>query len=449
MSQWLSTSFLYTLLALPLWSGSIGVWADDSHLKCASAQLDWYTDAVGETPCETYQKLRNICNPSYTVPQFFPNTPGDSCDDQVSGCCCNTVSFVLSMLCMNCQYDTQLGEVGIDAGKGAYSLYAGNCNPRAANHTLPKAIQQAVCNKGIKIDRNVYDLFWDTEDCVYSKETMVTDLAATNNNTFTKCASTTKNDTVSTTGSVSDSVTASTIGSSSTNAPDASNTSASKSSSKVGPVIGGVVGGVGGAIAIGVLGFFLWRARRQARGPKPLDLTNEYRQSYRENEMGGVTPFTAATTAFSPGSRYDSEAPPDFANPETHALLSSPSGPDSSGGVTSVAASKYGPQYGWSQGGSSADGYRDDDERHADGGPVPALARSNSGRLPPGYGSWESNAGATVDGSVVASSSSGPTEGQSAYGGSSTGTGEPLQSPQQRLQQQQYPRDLKARPPGM
>ncbi|KAI0718245.1 hypothetical protein C8T65DRAFT_570869 [Cerioporus squamosus] len=446
MSQWLRTSFVYSLLAFQLWSGSIGVSADDSHLKCASAQLDWYTDAVGETPCETYQQLRQLCNPSYTVPQFFPNTPGDSCDDQVSSCCCNTIAFTLSMLCMNCQYDTQLGEVGIDAGKGAYSLYAGSCKPRAANKTLPANIQQGVCNKGIKIDRNIYNLFWDTEDCVYFKETMVTDLAATNNNTFTKCASTTRNDTASITGSVSESVTASTIGSSSTNAPDAESTSSSKSSSKVGPLVGGVVGGIGGAIAIGVLGFFLWRARRQARGPKPLDLANEYRPSYPENEMGAVTPFTVATTAYSPGSRYDSGAPPDSENPETHALLSSPSGPGSANGLTNVTASKYGPQPGWSQAGSSAGGYLDDDERHADGGPIPALARSNSGRLPPGYGSWETNA----DGSVVASSSSGPTEGQSAYGGSSsTGTSEPLQSPKQRQQQQQYPQDLKVRPPGM
>ncbi|RPD56168.1 hypothetical protein L227DRAFT_288283 [Lentinus tigrinus ALCF2SS1-6] len=427
MPRWLRSTFLYAFLTLPLWSESIGVSAAD-YLKCASAQLDWYTDAVGETPCETYQQLRQICNPSYTVPKFFPNTPGDSCDDQVSSCCCNTVAFVLSMLCMNCQYDTQLGEVGIDAGKGAYSLYAGNCHPRAANKTLPNDIQQAVCNKAIKIDRNIYDVFWTTEDWFYvwSKENMVKDLAATNNNTFTKCASTTKNDTVSTTQSVSDSITASTMDSSSTTAPAAASSSSSSSSSKVGPIVGGVVGGVGGAIAAGVMGFFLWRARRQARGPKPLDLTQEYRpSSYQDNEMSGVTPFTA-TSAYTAGS--------------------SPSGFGSAGGVTNVTAAKYGQQpQPWSQAGSSAGGY--DDERHMDGGPVPLLARSNSGRLPPGYGSWESDSGA-ADGSVMPASSSAPTEGQSADGSSSAGSSEPLQ-PLRAPQQQSYPLDAKVRPPGM
>ena len=150
-------------------------------------------------------------------------------------------------------------------------------------------------------------------------------------------------------------------------------------------------------------------------------------------------------------SRYDFGHPGDSSYPEDIALLSSPSAPGSASGMTSVAAPKYG-NYPFSQAGSSVGGF--DDERHMDGGPVPSLARSNSGRLPPGYGSWEreTTAGAH-DGSVVASSFSRPSDGQSAYGGSnfSTGTTEPLQ-PQRGPQQQQpqsYPQDVKVRPPGV
>jgi hypothetical protein len=29
---------------------------------CATNQLDWYTSAIGETPCRTYERLRQICD---------------------------------------------------------------------------------------------------------------------------------------------------------------------------------------------------------------------------------------------------------------------------------------------------------------------------------------------------------------------------------------------------
>lgn len=29
---------------------------------CSGTGMDWYTDMVGETPCTTYQRLRQICN---------------------------------------------------------------------------------------------------------------------------------------------------------------------------------------------------------------------------------------------------------------------------------------------------------------------------------------------------------------------------------------------------
>ncbi|EJF61027.1 P-loop containing nucleoside triphosphate hydrolase protein [Dichomitus squalens LYAD-421 SS1] len=134
--------------------------ANAGNTTCASSQLDWYTSVVGESPCVTYQRLRQICNNDYQVPTFRTNTPGDQCDDQVASCCCNTVAFQLSMLCMNCQYDTQPGDqIGIDAGVGAYTLYRQTCGA-GTNHSLPDDIQSAVCNLNIRLDNYLYG-GWD------------------------------------------------------------------------------------------------------------------------------------------------------------------------------------------------------------------------------------------------------------------------------------------------
>ncbi|KAI0775512.1 hypothetical protein BD413DRAFT_528901, partial [Trametes elegans] len=86
------------------------------NTACASSQLDWYTSVVGETPCATYERLRQICNSYYQLGTLVPSPPGDHCDDQFSTCCCNTVAFQLSMLCLNCQHDTVSGQqTGVDA----------------------------------------------------------------------------------------------------------------------------------------------------------------------------------------------------------------------------------------------------------------------------------------------------------------------------------------------
>ncbi|KAI0823189.1 hypothetical protein BC628DRAFT_592410 [Trametes gibbosa] len=115
-------------------------------------QLDWYTSVVGESPCVTYQRLRQICNGDYEVPNFRPNTPGDNCDDQVSTCCCNTVAFQSH----SCQQDHLAGnQIGIDAGVGAYTLYRGGCGA-GTNNSLPTDIQSAVCNRNIRLDNFVY-----------------------------------------------------------------------------------------------------------------------------------------------------------------------------------------------------------------------------------------------------------------------------------------------------
>ncbi|KAI0780116.1 hypothetical protein C8Q74DRAFT_1217424 [Fomes fomentarius] len=161
---------------------------------CISKQLDWYTDVVGETPCMTYQRLRQICNPDYQVPTFRTRTPGDTCDDQVycgwslAACCCNTVAFQLSMLCMNCQYDTVDGNtVGYDTDPGTYAEYKGSCGA-GTNHSLPADIQQAVCNKDIRLDNFLYG-GWDDGSWFYvwTKENAGREHAANNNNVFTHC----------------------------------------------------------------------------------------------------------------------------------------------------------------------------------------------------------------------------------------------------------------------
>ncbi|KAF8217226.1 hypothetical protein K438DRAFT_413074 [Mycena galopus ATCC 62051] len=128
------------------------------NLACNGTGMDWYKTMVGETPCQTYQSLRQICNPEYTVGVQNVNTPPDSCSDQVSGCCCNTIAFSLSMLCLNCQQNIGTGN-GFDAGTGAYQDYLGSCaNPQSFQ--LPSDIQTAVCNEKLKIDNDIYTNGW-------------------------------------------------------------------------------------------------------------------------------------------------------------------------------------------------------------------------------------------------------------------------------------------------
>ncbi|OSD02477.1 hypothetical protein PYCCODRAFT_1367457 [Trametes coccinea BRFM310] len=156
------------------------------NTTCASGQLDWYTSVVGETPCMTYQRLRQICNGDYQVGNFRSRNPGDNCDDQVSGCCCNTIAFELSMLCMNCQQDLLPGDqVGIDAAPGTYTEYRGNCGA-GTNNSLPSDIQAAVCNENIRLDNYLYG-GWGDGSFVYTRENAEKDHAANNNNTFTHC----------------------------------------------------------------------------------------------------------------------------------------------------------------------------------------------------------------------------------------------------------------------
>ncbi|KAJ7034442.1 hypothetical protein C8F04DRAFT_956426 [Mycena alexandri] len=146
-----------SLLAAALSLQAAGVAAD--NLVCNGTGMDWYTGMVGETPCQTYQKLRRICNSQYTVGVQSTATPPDFCTDQVSSCCCNTLAFSLSMLCLNCQQNIG-NTTGYDAGTGAYQDYLGSC-PNPQTKKLPTDIQTAVCNEPIKIDDDIYTNGWD------------------------------------------------------------------------------------------------------------------------------------------------------------------------------------------------------------------------------------------------------------------------------------------------
>ncbi|KAI0629857.1 hypothetical protein C8Q77DRAFT_1138999 [Trametes polyzona] len=369
--SWLPLLLAYTVFGPSLWTVVAG--RSPGNATCASSQLDWYTDVVGETPCTTYQRLRSICNPDFEVPVMRDTTPGDFCDDQVSACCCNSISWALSMLCFNCQTAGPGGDIGIDAGAGAYRMYTHSCGT-PLNKTLPTDIQTAVCNKDIKLDRNLYSLFWGDGQWfyIYTKQTMSLDFAVTNNNTFTHCNSTLKG---STTPSSQPPLPSSTSPSASGLPAGSTGTDEPKTASSVAPIVGGAVGGALVALALVALGFIILRKHRRRQGPAPLDLSKEYGgrgTPYTDDQqMGGITPFSVTSAQSNSG--YGGGKPPS----EEFALL--PRGmispPD---GEKSTAP--------W----ESSHSLADEPQRHADGGPLPALQRSASGRLPPAYRqSWD------------------------------------------------------------
>ncbi|KAJ6573250.1 hypothetical protein B0H10DRAFT_976761 [Mycena sp. CBHHK59/15] len=135
------------------------------NTACTGTGMDWYVNMVGETPCTTYQKLRQICNADFAVGIMDVNTPPDYCTDQLKSCCCNSIAFALSMLCLNCQQNIGTG-TGYDAGVGAYQDYlngsftGGTQCPNPTLHGLPTDIQTAVCNKQIKINDPLYTNGW-------------------------------------------------------------------------------------------------------------------------------------------------------------------------------------------------------------------------------------------------------------------------------------------------
>ncbi|KAK0504444.1 hypothetical protein EDD18DRAFT_502912 [Armillaria luteobubalina] len=180
------------------------VFAQD-HTQCADSGSYWYTSVVGETPCRTYERLRTICNSQYVLGALKTNTPPDTCNDQVADCCCNSIAFGLSMMCLTCQQGMEsTGGNGTDAGPGAYQLYLKHgtnsfCTTNT-NKSFTNGIQLAVCNNNLRIHDSFYDrIFWADGSWYYTwaREHAEETNAIDGNNSFTHCASTTVNGTSS------------------------------------------------------------------------------------------------------------------------------------------------------------------------------------------------------------------------------------------------------------
>ncbi|KAG1745132.1 uncharacterized protein EDB91DRAFT_178471 [Suillus paluster] len=357
------------------------------NTTCAGNMTQWYTDAVGETACVTYQRLRQICNPSYQVPNFRPNTPGDQCDDQLQSCCCNSISWALSMLCMNCQWDVDGGSAsGIDAGIGAYGLYRSPSGPFCSpgtNQSLPSDIQAAVCNEDIKIANFLYDLFWSDGPWfyVYTMNTASKDEAATNNNMYTHCNSTTSS-TLSSSASYSTSTTSA--------APSQTSTAAlvdSAESSKVPTIVGAVVGSIVALVVAVIVARSRWRKHRRRLVRVPLDT-----YSLHAPAMAVTSPYTLtepnADTAPGNPTSYGFKYSRNRGHLPTSSNLSSTS-PSTTALATTAGESGQSSLNLLRNANSSVSA-----SRHEDAGVVSTLMRSGSGRLPPAYDpSWELRSG--------------------------------------------------------
>ncbi|KAJ3719292.1 hypothetical protein EV361DRAFT_947354 [Lentinula raphanica] len=258
----------------------------EGNVTCSGSAMDWYTNQVGETACKTYERLRQICNSNFEVGVMNTAFPPDTCDEQVSDCCCNSIAYALAMLCLNCQQNIGGGS-GYDAPAGDYFLYLqgsrpnGTCSP-VKNQTLPTAIQSAVCNEEVKLFDSLYSLFWTDGSWyyMYTEQSITKAIASNNNNTFTHCASTTLNNTSS---------------ASSTPSSGSSNGSSSHSSKLSGGAIGGiVVGTIAGAVGMILLMWFCWWKRKEGRkAPKPEDKIEPFAPSPQRavnNQRGGHAP---------------------------------------------------------------------------------------------------------------------------------------------------------------
>ncbi|KAH9934802.1 uncharacterized protein B0H18DRAFT_1207477 [Fomitopsis serialis] len=206
MSGWVQVT---AILVLTLYSALI---AGSSAPTCypGSDTLQWYTNAVGETPCATYQRLRQICNSDYTTPTWSIDAYTDQCDDPLSTCCCNSITWSVRMLCINCQWDEfGVNDPGHSAGAGAYYNYrwstgtpnSGTYCGDGYNQTLPDSLQRAVCDRGINLASFFYSVFWP--DGSWDFPTFGTlakgVLASNNNQSLDPCTNSTSTFTVTTT----------------------------------------------------------------------------------------------------------------------------------------------------------------------------------------------------------------------------------------------------------
>ncbi|EED81007.1 predicted protein [Postia placenta Mad-698-R] len=204
---------------------------------CASSALDWYTDAVGETP---------------STPSLRPG---------------------------GCQQNTKGNDGGdVDASPGAYFQYRniskfGYCGG-GTNQSLPAQVQSAVCNTGIRLDNFLYELFWDDGACTHTREQAQLDQAQLDNNTFTHCPNATTTSASSQTAAVSTGSGSSQTRTTAAPSGSVAGTTSSSRSVDTGAIVGGAVGGAAGLIVLALVAFFVWyrrlRAPVQAGIPAPV-----------------------------------------------------------------------------------------------------------------------------------------------------------------------------------
>ncbi|CAE6469910.1 unnamed protein product [Rhizoctonia solani] len=258
--------------------------AQAGNTTCKTTSLDWFTQSVGETPCRTYERLRQLCSADYQVGNFRSTTPGDNCGGQPAACCCNSVAWGLSMLCMNCQYGVGSsinGDHGLDARAGTYGVYLSSC-AQPTNKSLPNDVQTAVCQQNIKLPAFLYRLYWNTGDWFYeyTKGAAQLDISSGKNDTGI-CL------TLNPSGS-----TTITAGTAATSQP------ISLSSISVGAIAGGVAGGVALFAAAIFLGFYL--SKRQ-KNKAIIDLmeenkpTNAILESYYHHLLSDTAQFATVT----------------------------------------------------------------------------------------------------------------------------------------------------------
>ncbi|KZW01419.1 hypothetical protein EXIGLDRAFT_760910 [Exidia glandulosa HHB12029] len=147
---------------------------------CARIDARW-NNADGLNPCEVYQRLRQLCDSEYEVPALSldgPNRPTDRCSDG-SPCCCNSVAFQLSMLCLSCQRGTDGTKAqGTGAVSGSYQSYISSCPPDSDSVT--SSVQAQICNSTPRLDVPSYLYRYRQEDTTggWSEDKLSVDLVS-------------------------------------------------------------------------------------------------------------------------------------------------------------------------------------------------------------------------------------------------------------------------------
>ncbi|KAF5374331.1 hypothetical protein D9758_004679 [Tetrapyrgos nigripes] len=349
------------------------------NTTCVDSGLDWYYNLVGESPCVTYERIRQICNPNYEVPTFSLVAPPDVCNDQVHDCCCNEIAFMLSMFCLNCQQGFSKSSSGYDAPKGTYQSYLKGggdsfCSPNS-NDSFPTKVQTAVCNKQIRVLNGLYGTRWSEGDWyyVYTLE-YISEKAATDGPGKEMFSNGNCNDTTSNNTTSESSLPASSTGTPSDTSNTTTSTSLSSSNgddiSKSASLARGAIAGIsiGAVILVGLIGVLWWLVRKERRQRK----VYQYHDSTAQSGGYGhwlINPFVVdRDMAERPHAIEGSSAVTQSSSTDAKRLRAgvvTPPTPTSRGGRKNIPAAET--------------------LRHTDGGPVP-VSPSPSGRLPPAYG---------------------------------------------------------------